>query len=229
MLWMVTGGVGCGKSVYAERWAASLAREAILLSCPTWPNEREDLVGGRPDESALMEEERVVWMRWKADEKLSDRIDQINLKSNPFRADNRVIVLDSLSGWLRRAVREVRQMTLPPAPAEPPRRGRPKRIPETEDLFALRTDRAGKEFRRVVDALLRYHGRSIVVTEQPAPGLADDPWERWYARELAEANRRLAERSAELRMLVSGVAVEIRGPRMKRGNGNDEDLYSNRR
>ncbi|MBB6633718.1 bifunctional adenosylcobinamide kinase/adenosylcobinamide-phosphate guanylyltransferase [Cohnella thailandensis] len=229
MLWMVTGGVGCGKSAYAEKWATTLGREAILLSCPAWPNGRDGDPDARGSVPPKPEGDKISWMSWKADDKLSERLDQINLKSNPFRADSRVIVLDSLSGWLRKAIYEARKEPVLAAPADPPKRGRRRKLPETEEVFKLRTDKVGKEFRRVVDALLRYHGRRIIVTEQPSLGLEADPWERWFAGELAAANRRLAERSTELRLLVSGVAMEIGSARTKRGNRYDEDLYPNRR
>ncbi|RUS45511.1 bifunctional adenosylcobinamide kinase/adenosylcobinamide-phosphate guanylyltransferase [Cohnella sp. AR92] len=229
MLGMVTGGVGCGKSAYAERWAASLGREAILLSCPAWPYENHKASEADKRSSIRPSAVQAAWQEWEADESLSDRLDQINLRSNPFRADHRVIVLDSLSGWLRRSILEARKEAYMAPPEEPPRRGRRKRLPETEEVFALRAGKVARDFQAVVDALLRFHGRRIVVTEQPALGLADDPWERWYARELAAANLRLAERCTEMRMIVSGTAMEIKSARTKRGNHDDENLYPNRR
>jgi len=221
MLWIVTGGVGCGKSAFAERWAAAHGREAIRLICPPWPSDEQ-----APDEAPHRFREpkerpqphggeAVTWTTFPADRLLTDRLNRINLQTNPFRADRKVVLLDSLSGWLRREVADARR--------------------EGEDLdaggsdFRRRQGRLEASVGRLLQALLDFQGRRIVVTEQASAGLAADPWERWFVRALAEANRTLVERCDGMHLLVSGMALEWKGVRTKRGNTSDENIYPERR
>ncbi|WP_276354698.1 bifunctional adenosylcobinamide kinase/adenosylcobinamide-phosphate guanylyltransferase [Cohnella caldifontis] len=189
MLLLILGGVGSGKSAYAAQWAQSLGREAIRLSCPAFPGEGSP----PPRTEAEPGPTGFVWKEWTADETLDAVITRINLESNLFRADRRVLVVDSLSGWLRAALRRDRI-----AGARPGTPG----------------DGDDTPLRRVVQAILAYQGKRIVVSEEPYAGLADDPWERRYAGELAEAVRRLAGESHAVYRLTAGFASELKGRRV---------------
>jgi adenosylcobinamide kinase/adenosylcobinamide-phosphate guanylyltransferase len=172
LLLLVTGGYGCGKSAFAAERAISLGREAIRFSCASLPGgPLPDLVNG-PGEN------RFAWMEKTADAGLAAAIDKVNLASNFFRAENRVLVVDSLSGWLR---------------AEALR----------EETFAERAD-------ALIQSVLDYEGRIIVVTEEASAGLLSDPREAAYIRTLAKANRMLAEASLAIYRMTLGLAVPIK-------------------
>lgn len=234
MLWMVTGGVGSGKSAFARRWAAAHGREAILLTCPPWPagsGEAREI----PDDENEDENEygkKARWMRIAADRALAEKLNKINLQSNPFRASARVVVLDGLSGWLRAEIAAVRGAGLAPGGRGSPaslRRGRLLGREEAEARFARAATALETRLSDALAALRDFDGIRVVVTEEPAAGLATDPWERWYASRLAYANRTLAEASDGMHRLTAGLATEIKGQRMKRGTSHHENLYPNRR
>lgn len=206
MLLLIAGGIASGKSDYASRWAMSLAREAILLSCPAFPGDGRGPQGFPSPEAMARTGFSLTEM--PADAGLADTLNLINRESNIFRADRRVIVLDSLSGWLRARVRQAKLQGLEPA------------------------DGAGTGsggLRDVLDALLSFQGKRVVVTEEAAVGLGEDPWERWYASGLAGAIRELAEESHAVYRLTAGMAVQLKGQRVKRGIPKDEHLYPNGR
>lgn len=191
MLLLVTGGTGSGKSAYAGALAESLAREAILFSCPAWP----PLVG-EPDEGRTAPPERergrrgFQWSCLPADADCAQALNRVNLDSNPYRAERRALVLDSLSGWLRHRVLEAS-----------PAGGAEGAEPEAS-VSAL------------LDALLGFQGFVIVVSEEAAAGWAGDVREREYIRLLAGANRRLAEAAHTIYRLSFGFAAAIRGDRL---------------
>ncbi|MBO9598132.1 MAG: bifunctional adenosylcobinamide kinase/adenosylcobinamide-phosphate guanylyltransferase [Cohnella sp.] len=98
MLWLITGGIASGKSRFAEHLAASLGREGIYLSCETFPGYAAKLprTGQSPS---------FPWLHAEADATLAMKLRSINEESNLYRAERRVLVVDSLSGWLRRAMK----------------------------------------------------------------------------------------------------------------------------
>jgi adenosylcobinamide kinase/adenosylcobinamide-phosphate guanylyltransferase len=197
MLWLVTGGIGCGKSEFADKLALTLGREAIRLSCPSFP-----------DYSAIEQREEGVhtdfsWTHSDADETLAYKLNAINLESNIFRADRRVIVIDSLSGWLRRAFRRIQ--------AE---------IPESEA-------RIEAEWQEVLAAILTYQGQIVVVTEEIAAGLSVSSRELAFTYKLAAANRVLLESSQTVYRMTAGMATEVKGYRLKRGKLSHENIYPN--
>ena len=94
MLWLVIGGIACGKSAFADELALAVGREGIRLSCPSFP-------GGEAAIPVLSDSPGFYRTRSEADETLPGKIEAINMESNFFRAERRVVVVDSLSGWLR--------------------------------------------------------------------------------------------------------------------------------
>ncbi|MDG0808744.1 bifunctional adenosylcobinamide kinase/adenosylcobinamide-phosphate guanylyltransferase [Cohnella rhizosphaerae] len=201
MLLLVTGGTGSGKSAYARRLAESLGREAIGFTCPAWPSPgacpTEDAVaasgatasGTLADAKQAAGRRGFAWTQLPADDACAQALIRVNLDSNPYRAERRALVLDSLSGWLRHRVLQI-----------DPREG-------NEGQAAAATG-------ELLGALLEFEGVVIVVTEEAAAGLVPDPRERTYMRLLAESNRRLAAASHTIYRLSFGIAEAIRGERI---------------
>lgn len=203
MLLLIIGGVGSGKSAYAMKWARSLGRESIRFSCPPFP-----IDGNRLDYEEDSLSAGLAWKELAADSAMASSIDRINRESNVYLADRRVLVVDSLSGWFRAAIGHAKAAGQEPHALERPGEG---------------------TIRELLEALLAYQGKRIVVAEEPYCGLCHDPWERLYAVELARAVRILAEESHAVYRLTAGMASEVKGHRVKRGNQTDEHLYPNRR
>jgi adenosylcobinamide kinase/adenosylcobinamide-phosphate guanylyltransferase len=187
MLWLITGGIGCGKSEFAADLALSLGREAIRLSCPSFPNY-----------SALEQREEedhanFSWTHSDADEALANKLNAINLESNIFRADRRVIVIDSLSGWLRGLFLRIHTET-----------------PESEAQIEA-------EWQEVLKSILCYHGQMVVITEDIAAGLSTSSRELAFMYKLAAANRLLLKASHTIYRMTAGMATEVKGYRLIRG------------
>ncbi|CAI6046175.1 bifunctional adenosylcobinamide kinase/adenosylcobinamide-phosphate guanylyltransferase [Cohnella sp. JJ-181] len=204
MLLLVTGGTGSGKSAYARRLAESLGREAIAFTCPAWPPRRTGESAGSglsPSDDRLRRgpaadargtasgRRGFSWTHVPADGDCAQALHRVNLDSNPYRAERRTLVLDSLSGWLRHRVLE--------------------RSPD--DGTMEETAAAAGE---LLTALLEFEGILIVVTEEAAAGLVFDPRERTYIRLLAESNQRLAAASHTIYRLSYGMAETVRGERL---------------
>ncbi|QMV43469.1 bifunctional adenosylcobinamide kinase/adenosylcobinamide-phosphate guanylyltransferase [Cohnella cholangitidis] len=203
MRWLITGGIGAGKSAFAEELAMTVGHEGIWLSCPPFPD-RASGYGPGPMEERKGIRSVFPWTYSDADETLANKLNAINLESNFFRADRRVIVVDGLSGWLRGLYRRVE--------------------PESPNA----DDRIDEEWQAVLAAILSFEGKVIVVTEEAASGLSMSPRDTEYAYRLAAANRALLDGSAILYRMTAGMATEVKGYRLKRGLTGDENLYSNR-
>ncbi|BBI32194.1 bifunctional adenosylcobinamide kinase/adenosylcobinamide-phosphate guanylyltransferase [Cohnella abietis] len=199
MLWLITGGIGCGKSEFAHELALTVGREGIRLSCPPFPEGRT-----RTKHRDVDNEPHFPWTYTDADETLANKLNAINMESNIFRADRRVIVMDSLSGWLRGLYEQIQEDT-----------------PEADN----RIDRAWQE---VLAAILSFEGKMIVITEEISAGLSMSLREQGYAYRLAAANRRLLEASTTLYRMTAGMATEVKGYRLKRGTLVDENIYTDR-
>lgn len=199
MLWLVTGGIGSGKSAFADELAYAVGREGIRLSCPPFPKRYA------PDRQV---NEGIhapfPWTNSDADETLAHKLNAINLESNIFRADRRVLVVDSLSGWLRGVFHRIEE-DLPDADA--------------------RIDAAWQE---VLAAILSFEGKIIVVTEDISAGLSMSLREQAYAYRIASANRMLLEASTILYRMTAGMATEVKGYRLKREDLANENIYSDR-
>ncbi|WP_372633233.1 hypothetical protein [Cohnella sp.] len=223
MLWLVIGGIGCGKSAFADELALAVGREGIRLSCPSFPL-------GEPPIPGETGESRFYKTRSEADETLPGKINAINLESNFFRAERRVVVVDSLSGWLRASVaRSTGQGT--------EINGVGFQAEQTTEVDGAELGRgteidgAGLEavrWRETLDAILAFEGRIIVVTEEPAAGLNPSPGELEYARRLAEANRELLQASRSVYRMTAGMAVELKGYRLKERSSRNENIHADR-
>ncbi|MFD2330014.1 bifunctional adenosylcobinamide kinase/adenosylcobinamide-phosphate guanylyltransferase [Cohnella sp. GCM10020058] len=205
MLLLVTGGTGAGKSAYARLLAESLGREAISFACPAWPLLDATQGAGTGTDSKAGSDNQTAdafadvkhtpgrrgfaWTQLPADGACAQTLTRVNLDSNPYRAERRALVLDSLSGWLRHRVLEVR-------PGE------------------VNNGGLAAEAGELLGALLAFEGVVIVVTEEASAGLVPDPRERAYIKLLAESNRRLAAASHTIYRLSFGIAEAIRGERI---------------
>lgn len=203
MLWLVTGGIGSGKSAFADELAYVVGREGIRLSCPPFPERLiEAVIKGTDIGSDIRSD--FTWTRSDADETLAKKLTAINLDSNFYRADRRVVVIDSLSGWLRGVYRRIETD-----------------LPEAEEQVEA-------EWREALEAILAFQGRVIVVTEELSAGLSMSVREQGYAYRLANANRKLMEFSEIVYRMTAGMATELKGYRLKRGSKTDENLYPDR-
>lgn len=197
MLWLITGGLASGKSRFAEHLAASLGLEGIYLSCETIPGCAQSL-SPKQDPASSRRVAGFAWLHSEADESLAIKLRAINEESNLYRAERRVLVVDSLSGWLRSAM-------------------------------ASMDKTADAAFAEIMDELVAYQGKLIVVSEEPTIGALPDERTTWFAYRLAEANRSLSERSRATYRLTAGIAAEIKGYRVTREVNRDENIYENRR
>jgi len=200
MLWLVIGGIGCGKSAFADELAHAVGREGIRLSCPSFPCESDEFAG-------MADANGFYRTMTAADETLPSKINAINLEPNFYRAERRVVVVDGLAGWLRASFART--------------------IDDGQgSLDSLNIEVA--RFRETIEAILSFEGKIIVVTEEPAAGLNLSYRELEYVRRLAEANRVLLEASRSVYRMTAGMAVEIKGYRLKGRFEGNEDLYADR-
>jgi adenosyl cobinamide kinase/adenosyl cobinamide phosphate guanylyltransferase len=135
---------------------------------------------------------------------LAKKLTAINLDSNFYRADRRVLVIDSLSGWLRGVYHRM-----------------DGDAPEEEE-------RIDSAWREALEAILAFQGRMIVVTEELSAGLFMSAREQGFAYKLAYANRVLMEASEIVYRMTAGMAAELKGYRLKRGKTADENIYPDR-
>lgn len=204
MLWLITGGLGCGKSAFAEDLARTLGGEGIKLACPPFPMV-DSLVLDNHNHNHNHNDTAFPWRVIPADETFAEKLNAINRGSNIFRADQRILVLDSLSGLLRYLLQGIAI----------------KHSDTEERLDAI--------WQEVIQAILAYQGKIIIVTEETAAGLSLSPLEQWYVYRLAAANRILSEESHMQYRLTAGVASEVKGYRVKkRRNNRDENIYTDR-
>lgn len=187
MLWLVTGGVAGGKSAFAAELARRLGKEGIRLYCPPFPDQGIGSGERAPEKHA---DGDFLWTSSDADGALARKIRMIDTESNFFRAERRVLVLDSLSGWLRGLYRRAEPIGLDG---------------ELETAWM-----------ETLEALRIFEGKIIVVTEEPLAGLALDERTMEYAYRLAGANRLLAESAVAVYRLTFGTATELKGYRVER-------------
>lgn len=196
MLWLIIGGIASGKSLFAERLAESVGRAGIRMHDLHGPASRRQVAAkaGSAEETPSRDKNGFAWLRTEADASLASKLRAVNRESNPFRAD-RVVVVDSLSGWLRARFMDAAAAGMP------------------TDAIPAGIDPA---FEELLDELLAFQGKLIVVSEEPSLGLFRDAWTEAYAYRLAGAQRRLSERSRKTYRLIAGIATEVKGYRVAR-------------
>jgi adenosyl cobinamide kinase/adenosyl cobinamide phosphate guanylyltransferase len=175
LLITVTGGIGSGKTRFALKHAAQISREGVYLSTgdhdPVMPelpsaHYRAIQAGNGP--------------------KLAEVVTQINRESNLFLADQRILIVDSLTSWMAASFREA------------------------TDFHQQRM-----ETQRLLDALLSYQGKILIITNEMHGSLRPSEEERIFAARMASVNRILQTHAEQIYMLVSGLAIDLKGQQLR--------------
>jgi adenosyl cobinamide kinase/adenosyl cobinamide phosphate guanylyltransferase len=174
---MVTGGFGTGKTRFALSIAARLAREGIYISAP----------GQLADGASGVPELPPSYHRISVDEEmpLPNVLEHLNLESNVFRADRRIIIVDSVTGWLSGEFGS--------GPLQQAERRR----------LELKAE-------RLSDKLLNYQGMLLVITNEVYPMLHPGEKEALFGRLISRLNMEMAARADKVFRLTAGLAVELK-------------------
>ncbi|MBR2566422.1 MAG: bifunctional adenosylcobinamide kinase/adenosylcobinamide-phosphate guanylyltransferase [Paenibacillus sp.] len=175
MLIMVTGGLGSGKTRFALKYAAQLTQEGVYLST----GDHDPVIPELPSAHY-----RAI--QAGKGSKLADVVIQINRESNLFLADQRILIVDSLTSWMAASFKA------------------------TEDL-----DQQRMETQRLMDALLSYQGKILVITNEMHASLNPSEEERVFAARMASVNRILQTHAEKMFMLVSGLAIDLRSLQLR--------------
>ncbi|MFK0520717.1 bifunctional adenosylcobinamide kinase/adenosylcobinamide-phosphate guanylyltransferase [Paenibacillus illinoisensis] len=170
MLITVTGGIGSGKTRFALGYAAQISREGIYLST----GDHDPVIPELPS------------AHYRAisagnGHHLTEVIHQINRESNLFLADQRIVIVDSLTSWMAAEFRA------------------------TDDL-----DQQRIHTQQLLDALLSYQGKLLVITNEMQGSLYPSEEERIFAARMASVNRALQSHSERMYMVVSGLAIDLK-------------------
>ncbi|QOS77831.1 bifunctional adenosylcobinamide kinase/adenosylcobinamide-phosphate guanylyltransferase [Paenibacillus sp. JNUCC31] len=117
---------------------------------------------------------------------LTEVLHQINRESNLFLADKRIVIVDSLTAWMAAGFRA------------------------SDDL-----DHQRLETQLLLDALLSYQGKLLVITNEMHGSLYPSEEERIFAARMASVNRALQKHSEQMYILVSGLAVDLKAQKMR--------------
>ncbi|MDP4095503.1 bifunctional adenosylcobinamide kinase/adenosylcobinamide-phosphate guanylyltransferase [Paenibacillus sp. P96] len=179
MLIMVTGGLGTGKTRFALSMAARLAREGIYISSPG-----RTAAVGIPAEGLVLPSS---YHRISTDREmpLPNVLEHLNMESNIFRADRRMVIVDSVTGWIG--------SEFGTGPLEPADRRR----------LEVKAE-------RLSDKLLSYQGMLLVITNELSPMLYPSEEEALFARLVTRLNMEIAERADRVYHLISGLPVELK-------------------
>lgn len=184
MLMMVTGGIGSGKTDFALRYAAGLGREGIYIATRE-PN-------GEAERSAP---NGFLWKVMHAGLELPHVIDQINRESNIYRAQRRVVVVDSIASWLYEEYRHLSRIHA--------------LVSTLEAELSARAE-------AMIEAVMSFQGMIVIVSNELYGGWDDPlPEKSAFFHTAAAVNRRLAAECAELFLLTSGIPVELKRMRSR--------------
>ncbi|WP_440118074.1 bifunctional adenosylcobinamide kinase/adenosylcobinamide-phosphate guanylyltransferase [Paenibacillus sp. QZ-Y1] len=175
MLITVTGGIGSGKTRFALDYAARISREGIYLST----GDHDPVIPELPSAHY-----RAI--QAGNGQHLTEILHQINRESNLFLADQRIVIVDSLTAWMSAGFRA------------------------SDDL-----DHQRSETQLLLDALLSYQGKLLVITNEMHGSLYPSEKERIFAARMASVNRALQTHSEKMYMLVSGLAIDLKGQEMR--------------
>lgn len=170
MLITVTGGVGSGKTRFALDYAARISREGIYLS-----------TGDHDPVHPELPSAHYRAMSAVKGPQLAQVIDQINRESNLYLADQRILIVDSLTAWMAAS------------------------FDVCDNLSEQRNDT-----QKLLGALLSYQGKLLVITNEMHASLQPSEKERVFAARMASVNRMLQSHSDRMFMLVSGLAIDLK-------------------
>ncbi|MFB5760309.1 bifunctional adenosylcobinamide kinase/adenosylcobinamide-phosphate guanylyltransferase [Paenibacillus medicaginis] len=178
MLIMVTGGLGAGKTRFALSMATRLAREGIYISAPG------RLAAGA---SAGGCELPPSYHRISVDQEmpLPNVLEHLNLESNIFRADRRIVIVDSITGWLSDEF-------------------------GSGSLEQAERRRLEVKAERLLDNLLNYQGMLLVITNEISSLLHPSEEEALFGRLISRLNMEMAARADRVFQLTAGLAVELK-------------------
>ncbi|MGO4530635.1 bifunctional adenosylcobinamide kinase/adenosylcobinamide-phosphate guanylyltransferase [Paenibacillus sp. 2TAF8] len=175
MLITVTGGIGSGKTRFALKYAAQMSREGVYLST----GDHDPVIPELPSAHY-----RAIQVGNGL--KLAEVVTQINRESNLFLADQRILIVDSLTSWMAASFREA------------------------TDFHQQRM-----ETQRLLDALLSYQGKILIITNEMHGSLRPSEEERIFAARMASVNRILQTHAEQIYMLVSGLAIDLKGQQLR--------------
>lgn len=170
MLITVTGGIGSGKTRFALGYAARISREGIYLST----GDHDPVIPELPSAHY-----RAI--QAGNGQHLTEVLHQINRESNLFLADQRIVIVDSLTAWMAAGFRA------------------------SDDL-----DQQRSETQLLLDALLSYQGKLLVITNEMHGSLYPSEEERIFAARMASVNRALQTHSEQMYLLISGLPVDLK-------------------
>lgn len=183
----ITGGHGSGKTSFALSYAAGFGREGLYLttSHTSLPDVLPDLTHCR-------------WQHLSAGEELPGLLHRINEESNLFRAERRVVVVDSATSYLTGVHAQLWNK-------------RPDGDNgENKEQDAIYIEGIAAARKRLKDALLAFQGKLFLITnDPPAYTPFTDPKERSYIIEHAALNREIARRSHQWFRLEAGRPEEV--------------------
>ncbi|WCR27068.1 bifunctional adenosylcobinamide kinase/adenosylcobinamide-phosphate guanylyltransferase [Paenibacillus thiaminolyticus] len=186
----ITGGHGSGKTSFALSYAAGFGREGLYLSTL-----HTSLPDGMPDSS------RCRWQHLQAGEELPGLLHRINEESNLFRAERRVVVVDSVTSYLAGVHAQLWKK-------------RPEGDNEEYDAIYIEEIAAARKL--LQEALFAFQGKLFLITnDPPAYTPFTDPKEQSYIIEHAALNRELARRSHQWFRLESGMPEEVSARRFR--------------
>jgi adenosyl cobinamide kinase/adenosyl cobinamide phosphate guanylyltransferase len=175
LLITVTGGIGSGKTRFALKYAAQMSREGVYLST----GDHDPVIPELPSAHY-----RAIQVGNGL--KLAEVVTQINRESNLFLADQRILIVDSLTSWMAASFREA------------------------TDFHQQRM-----ETQRLLDALLSYQGKILIITNEMHGSLRPSEEERIFAARMASVNRILQTHAEQIYMLVSGLAIDLKGQQLR--------------
>lgn len=175
LLITVTGGIGSGKTRFALKYAAQISREGVYLST----GDHDPVIPELPSAHyrAIQAGNGL---------RLAELVTQINRESNLFLADQRIVIIDSLTSWMAAGFRAA------------------------EDL-----DQQRMETQHLLDALLSYQGKILVITNEMHGSLYPSEKERIFAARMASVNRILQTHAEQMYMLVSGLVIDLKAQQVR--------------
>lgn len=184
----VTGSTGSGKTSFAMHYAATFGREGFYMTTRRTP---------LPDE--LPAPPHFTWQTIDTECALPEVLHRINKQSNMYRADRRVLVIDSVTSYLHGAHEQIVE-----------------EMDNKQDLaeYAARLTAARMELQ---EALFIFQGKLFIITNEP-PGYTPftNPLEVEYIVQHAALNRELVKRSTQWFRMTSGIPEDISAKRKRK-------------
>jgi adenosylcobinamide kinase/adenosylcobinamide-phosphate guanylyltransferase len=183
---MITGGSGSGKTAFALKLAEKFDHAGIWL-VSRWPDKDAEQIA----------ESVYPWKIIETHPILPEIIDTINVNSNPFVTNSRVLVVDNIAVWLYHEAKLIAQ-----------------REQDDDRMHRLMAERADT----LIESITAYQGTILVITNE-MNGYWDevDIHKILFHHWLPIINARLTAKCSQLFLLTSGVAVELTSRQVRLG------------